>query len=160
MVPHFALFLILIVNLLGSAESIEVDCGIREDPANRKMFEDFKDYLNTSIQVCGFKIDGSKNSIEINFYFPVDGNTGYVNGFTGQFSHILTNSKAQFEHCLHRRDFDSLFLQCCEGGENSFPVKAISALKVFTIAAILFILVLILIKMMRLQNSRLNEFIL
>jgi Leucine-rich repeat (LRR) protein len=38
-----------------------------------------------------------------------------------------------------------------------FHVKAISALKVFTIAAILFVLVLIMMKMMMLQNSRLSE---
>ncbi len=73
---NFKLFLILIVNLLGSAESIEVDCGIREDLANRKMFIDLEDYLTPNSQVCGFKIDGSKNSSEINFDFPVDGRTG------------------------------------------------------------------------------------
>jgi Leucine-rich repeat (LRR) protein len=33
-------------------------------------------YLTPNSQVCGFKIDGSKNSSEINFDFPVDGNTG------------------------------------------------------------------------------------
>jgi Leucine-rich repeat (LRR) protein len=73
---NFKLSLILIVNLLGSTESIEVDCGLKEDPANQKMLKDLKDYLRPNSQVCGFKIDGSKNSSEINFDFPVDGNTG------------------------------------------------------------------------------------
>jgi Leucine-rich repeat (LRR) protein len=73
---NFKLFLILIVNLLELAESIEIDCGIRGYPANRKMLRDLKDYVSISIQICGFKIDGSKNSSEINFDFPVDGNTG------------------------------------------------------------------------------------
>jgi Leucine-rich repeat (LRR) protein len=73
---NFKLYLILIVNLLGSTESVKVDCGLKEDPANQEFFEDLEDYLTPNGQICGFKIDGSKNSSEINFDFPVDGNTG------------------------------------------------------------------------------------
>jgi hypothetical protein len=40
------------------------------------MFKEIKDCLPPNGQVCGFKIDGSKNSAEINFDFPVDGSTG------------------------------------------------------------------------------------
>jgi Leucine-rich repeat (LRR) protein len=66
------LFTILVISFFNFAGSVKVDCGIRSDPNYRGLFQDLSSYFLPNSQNCGFKVDESENSSEINFDFPVD----------------------------------------------------------------------------------------
>jgi Leucine-rich repeat (LRR) protein len=72
------LFIILVISFFNFAGSIKVDCGIRSDPDFQGLFEDLKYYFAPNSQVCGFKVDRSENSSEINLDFPVDNKTEHL----------------------------------------------------------------------------------
>jgi hypothetical protein len=73
-----SLFIILVISFFNFAASIKVDCGIRSDPNYRGLFQDLGYYFAPNSQICGFKVDESENSSEINFDFSVDNKTKYL----------------------------------------------------------------------------------
>jgi hypothetical protein len=74
------IFLILIVSLfkLSACDSVQVDCGIKNDRKHRKSLLDESVFFTLYGQICGFKVDRSKNSSEINFNVPVDDKTEHL----------------------------------------------------------------------------------
>jgi Leucine-rich repeat (LRR) protein len=66
---------IVLISFFNFAASIEVDCGLSND---RSFFEDLSHVFPPNSQICGFKVDGSENSSEIDFDFPVDDKTPYL----------------------------------------------------------------------------------
>jgi Leucine-rich repeat (LRR) protein len=69
----YKLFFIFTASFISiSAASIEVDCEIMKNPDYLRLFDTLKAYFNETSQECGFKVEGSENSSEINFDFPID----------------------------------------------------------------------------------------
>jgi Leucine-rich repeat (LRR) protein len=77
--------LLLFLTFSKSAASIEIDCEIRGDPNYQNLFENMEYYLKPDNKTCGFKVNESESSSEINFDFPVDNQTDYL-------SFIYTNT--------------------------------------------------------------------
>jgi hypothetical protein len=84
-------FIILVISFFNFVGSVKVDCGIKSDPSYRDFFQDLSYYFLPKEQICGFKVDESENSSEINFDFLVDNKTPFLtfvctNNFNSDFA--------------------------------------------------------------------------
>jgi hypothetical protein len=71
----YKILFIFIASCSVSAASIEVDCEIKTDPYYRNLFDGLNYYFDVKSQHCGFKVDESESSSEINFDFLLDNET-------------------------------------------------------------------------------------